>query len=111
MVETPHISIANDLGCLTVVATGMLDLTNAGALRDALKRESESADSITVDLRSTAFVDTAVIQYLASAAIKMRDRDKPMTVMVTDGSHPERVIRTVGFDRIMKIITEPLVRE
>lgn len=108
MTEEAYIRTVEDNGATVFICGGILDLTNTSELDKGLKVAALDAEAITVDLTGAIFIDTAVIQYLATAAVKMKNRGKPLRVLVAEGSYPQKVIRTVGFDQIMDVVATPV---
>jgi len=103
MTEDAQIEIARDGGHVTVTGGGMLDLTNSQAFHEGLLDAAASADSVTADLRHAQFIDTAIVQDLARAAVKLRDRGKRLKVIVSAEAYPRRVLDISGFDVLMDI--------
>lgn len=106
MSETAKITIAADESGVTIVTAGALDLTNTQSLSDELQRAAASLDNVVVDMRPAVFIDTAVLTYLAKAAKTLRSRGENLQVIVRQGSHPHRVLETVGFGDVMNILVE-----
>lgn len=106
MSDTARITIAADESGVTITTQGALDLTNTQSLSEELQRASASVDNVVVDMRPAVFIDTAVLTYLAKAAKTLLSRGKCLRVIVKQGSHPHRVLETVGFGDVMNIIVE-----
>jgi anti-anti-sigma regulatory factor len=106
LAELPEVSVVRDGLQMTIVGKGLLDLSNSGEFAHELKSALDTAEQVVVDLRYAVFIDTAVVQYLASAIVKLRQRDKRLQVRVMENSHPERVIQVLGFDQLMDIEVE-----
>lgn len=106
MSDTAHITIAADESGVTITTAGALDLTNTQKLSEELQRAALSVDNVVVDMRPAVFIDTAVLTYLAKAAKTLLARDKRLKVVVKRGSHPHRVLETVGFGDVMDIMVE-----
>ncbi len=107
MAETTNTLVESDGANVTIVGIGSLDLTNAQRFREELARASETANSVTVDLTRSNFIDTAILEYLARAARMMLKRDRRLKVVVADATHPQHVLRIVGFAAVMDIETAP----
>lgn len=107
MTDIAKISIASDNGEVTVVGGGTLDLTNSDQFHDGLKEAAVNACVVTVDLRTAVFIDTAIVQDLATAGMTMLKRGKRLKVLARDGAYPLRVLRISGFEGIMDIVVEP----
>ena len=106
MTNTAQISITQDGDVTKITCGGTLDLTNYQQLHDGLKTASKEAEAVTVDLRETMFIDTAVVQDLARAAITLINRGKRLSVFVIETAHPYRVLKISGFQQIMDIEVE-----
>jgi len=96
---------SNSLGVI-IKGRGELDLSNADELRLALHDASKSAENLAVDIRTVGFIDTAILEYLARAATDMLKRGKRLKVLVSAGSHPLHVLKTVGFPDLMDIVED-----
>ncbi len=103
MVETAQISISRDATSVTVTGGGTLDLTNSKAFHDGLKEASQTAENVTVDLRGADFIDTAIVQDLAKAAVTLLNRGKRLKVIVLGTAYPLRVLKISGFETILDI--------
>lgn len=103
MIETAEISVIREGEKVTVTGAGALDLTNAQRFREGIVTASLTADDVVADLRGAIFIDTAILEYLAKAAKAMLSRGKRLKVVVSEKSHPLRVLRTVGFGELMDI--------
>ncbi len=103
------VSVVRDGGSVTVAGGGSLDLTipEYELLHDSLKAAAQEAEALTVDLRRAEFIDMAVVQDLARAAVSMMNRGKRLKVLATQPSHPYRVMQITGFESVMDIEVEP----
>ena len=106
MTEAVEISIINDEEDVTVIGGGTLDLTNSKEFHVGIKDAAVNARTVTVDLRSAVFIDTAIVQDLATAGVTMLKRGKRLRVMTREGAYPLRVLRISGFEGIMDIEVE-----
>jgi anti-anti-sigma regulatory factor len=87
----------------TVVAIGELDLTNADILCRALDQAVLREFGVTVDLQRTVFIDTAVLACLARYGKMLMNTARRLNVLVSEGTHPHYVLKTVGFSKLMDI--------
>lgn len=101
MDDTAQINVTADEEKAVVTGGGTLDLTNSKEFHDGLQRVSESLDDVTVDLRDAFFIDTAVVQDLARAAVVMLKRGARLKVMARETAYPLRVLRISGLESIM----------
>ena len=106
MSENPHVSMTGDGTSVTVVGGGELDITNSQDFHDWLARACETAVKLTVDLRDACFIDTAIVQDLAKAGVRMMNRGQRLKVMARETAYPLRVLRISGFESIMDIEVE-----
>lgn len=108
MKETPQISKSVSENESVITGTGILDLTNAGRLRELLMEAVSSSTNVVVDLTRADFIDSAVLQYLGSAGRAMQKEGRRLKVIVAEGGHPHYVLKTVGFGALMTIEAEPV---
>ncbi|MCC6446702.1 MAG: STAS domain-containing protein [Armatimonadetes bacterium] len=98
------IKVTAENGNITIMGSGMLDLTNTEELRDGLARAAETAAHITVDLREAIFIDTAVLEYLARTRVALGDDSCRLKVLVAPDCQPLYVLETVGFTGLMDVV-------
>lgn len=101
MDDSAQINIVADDRSAVVTGGGTLDLTNSKEFHDGLKDASERLDDVTVDLREAFFIDTAVVQDLARAAVVMLKRGARLKVLAREAAYPLRVLRISGLESIM----------
>lgn len=106
MTDNAHIEIIENADQVTVIAGGELDLTNSAVFHDGLKKAAETVDKVTVDMRTAYFIDTAIVQDLAKAAVSLLQRKCRLKVIIREGAYPLRVLRISGFETIMDIEVE-----
>jgi anti-anti-sigma factor len=106
MDDAAQISITADDQRAIVVGGGALDLTNSEEFHDGLRKVSETLDDVTVDLREAFFIDTAVVQDLARAAVVMLKRGARLKVMARGTAYPLRVLRISGLESIIDFEVE-----
>lgn len=106
MDDTAQISITADDKSAMITGGGTLDLTNSKEFHDGLLRASEALNDVTVDLREAFFIDTAVVQDLARAAVVMQKRGARLKVMARETAYPLRVLRISGLESIMDFEVE-----
>src|ERR1035437_6426934 len=87
----------------TIVGEGMLDLTNSDEFYDGLREASLTAEKVNVDISGAEFIDTQVVQDLATAAVTLLKRGKRLNVIVREQAYPLRVLEISGFRQIMDI--------
>jgi anti-anti-sigma regulatory factor len=81
-----------------------MDLGIAKDLDRALADAASASRDVTVDLRDAVFIDSAILAGLVKAGKTLRNTQARLKVLVASGSHPEYVLRTVGFGALMDII-------
>lgn len=101
------ISVSVDSGNATIVASGELTLHNTEKLKESLGEASDGSGNIVVDLRGAVFIDSAVLQYLASAAVRTKPSGRSLKVLVAGGSQPEYTLLISGFQNLLEIAVEP----
>lgn len=100
------ISVVADEKKAIVTGGGTLDLTNSKEFHDGLQKVSEALDDVTVDLREAFFIDTAVVQDMARAAVVMLKRGARLKVLARETAYPLRVLRISGLESIMDFQVE-----
>lgn len=69
-----RIRVTNDAGHWTVGPEGEIDLSNADALEQAIRRaEASAAETITIDLRRVSFIDLSGVRAIVSAYGRRRN--------------------------------------
>lgn len=107
MTPRPRIDVDNDGSDVMVRGSGELDLSIVKELQFGLSHAVTFADSVVVDLRSAAYIDTAILGCLAMAGKAMRERNKKLKIIVAPDSHPLYVIKMVGFSGLMDVEVAP----
>jgi anti-sigma B factor antagonist len=91
---------ADERGPATVWAAGDIDLTNVGLFQAALDTAAAAATTITVDLTTVTYADSATIRALLTAARQTR-----LTVRVgTTGSVTETLLKVSGVDQVAAVV-------
>ena len=94
---------SQNLGTCRVGVRGDVDLATVSRLRDVLEgifTNPEPPQSIVVDLRAVAFIDSAGLALL----VDMRNRFgsvAPLSIVIRKGSQPDRVFKLGQFDRFI----------
>lgn len=105
------VRIEEGSGEVIVASTGSLDISNSGDFREELERASAAAECVTADLRSSAFIDTSILQSLSNAGAEMFRRDRRLKVVVAEASYPQRVLDLAGLGTLMDIVVQPRAGE
>lgn len=86
-----------------IAATGEVDLTNAGNLRDAfLSALNAGAAGLVVDLTAVTFIDSACIAALVRAARRASATKTVLRLAATNRS-VLRVVDLVGLDQLIRV--------
>lgn len=102
MISTRSIEATVENNALTVTCSGDLDLHIADRLQGAFEEAKESG-LVTADFRSVTYMDTAIAAVLISTAKTLQHSEHRLRVVVTDGSHPQYVLRIMGLAALMDI--------
>jgi len=106
MNDTAEIRVVADDKSAVVTGGGTLDLTNSQEFHDGLAKVSADLNDVTVDLRDAFFIDTAVVQDMARAAVAMMKRGARLKVRARAAAYPLRVLRISGLESIMDFVVE-----
>jgi anti-anti-sigma regulatory factor len=106
MIDIAEVRTIEDGQTITVIGSGELDLSNAGVFSEALESAVRRGGEAVVDLTAAVFIDTAILACLAKYGTEMLDDDRRLKVRVVGGSHPQYVLKTVGFGELMDIETQ-----
>ena len=91
----------------TIIAVvGELDLTTVTRLRDVLLAHANKPDGdrVIVDLADVEFIDSAGLALLVEARKRLAADSRTLYLVIRQGKQPERVLRLVRFDTIMKLV-------
>jgi anti-sigma B factor antagonist len=85
---------------------GELDLTTVSQLREQLLGHADDpgGGGVIVDLTDVEFIDSAGLALLVEARKRMSVDSRTLFLVITPGKQPERVLRLVKFDTIMKLV-------
>jgi anti-anti-sigma regulatory factor len=93
-------------GVTTIVGTGQLDSGIVEEFEKALDEGRLTLMPLRIDFRTADYIDSAILQAIAHTANLLAGRGQRLRIMVSSGSQPEYVLRTVGFGEVMDIIAE-----
>lgn len=82
----------------TLVVTGTLYFVNANKLADAVEKEFESADNVTVDMRSIERIDETALEKIVSLNKKIKAKGKNLDLI----GYNEKICKR--FDKFFKIL-------
>ena len=88
-----------------VSASGEVDLTTVGLLRDPILNAVTSTDTpaVIVNLTQVDFIDSAGLALLVEARKLLSPEARTLYVLLTKGRQPERVLKLGRFDTIMRL--------
>ena len=88
-----------------IEAVGEVDLTTASHLREALLGavNGEEKSSVIVDLSKVDFIDSAGLALLVEARKRLSPEGRTLSILLTPGRQPERVLKLGRFDTIMTL--------
>lgn len=88
-----------------VEAVGEVDLTTAPQLRESLMTAVNGVEksSVIVDLSRVDFIDSAGLALLVEARKKLSPEGRTLSILLTPGRQPERVLKLGRFDTIMTL--------
>ena len=93
-------------GAICVSAIGEVDLANAEMLAKALDEAiSRGTDVVLLDMTQMRFIDSAGLNVLLGATNRLREKSHELRLVVSETSHPARVIRLGRFDAVMPVFT------
>ncbi len=89
-----------------IAVDGELDLTTVGQLRDTLLEHAnqQQGDRVIVDLTKVEFIDSAGLALLVEARKRLAADSRTLFLIIMQNRQPERVLRLVRFDTIMKLV-------
>jgi len=95
----------SDKGTILKVS-GELDLTTVGLLREPLLTQAtrSQAANLIVDLTKVEFIDSAGLALLVEARKRLATESRTLALVLSPGGQPERVLRLVRFDTIMRLV-------
>ena len=91
---------------LVLDVSGELDLTTVAMLRDPLLAQAATVrlSNLIVDLTRVEFIDSAGLALLVEARKRLASESRTLTLILSPGRQPERVLRLVRFDTIMRFV-------
>lgn len=96
---------ATDKGQVIEVV-GEVDLTTVNMLREPLLSQvsKNPSQNVVVDLRGVDFIDSAGLALLVEARKRLATDGRTLYLIIAQGRQPERVLRLVRFDTIMRLV-------
>jgi anti-sigma B factor antagonist len=88
-----------------IEAVGEVDLTTAAQLREALLAAvgASAQSSVIVDLSKVDFIDSAGLALLVEARKRLSPEGRTLSILLSPGRQPERVLKLGRFDTIMTL--------
>jgi anti-anti-sigma factor len=89
-----------------IEVVGEVELTTVNLLREPLLSlvTKKSPPDIIVDLSKVDFIDSAGLALLVEARKRLATDGRSLYLVISQGRQPERVLRLVRFDTIMKLV-------
>ena len=94
---------------IVIEAVGELDLMTTATLQERLQKgihatiNAAVAAPLAVDLRRVGFIDSAGLALLVAAQKRLAPAQCSLTVLLTPGQQPERVLKMGRFDTVMAL--------
>jgi anti-anti-sigma factor len=95
-----------DVGSATVRVGGELDLVNAPAVAELLRRAEAHAPLIIVDLRDVSFIDSSGLHVAVTANARIR-RSGGRLVIVQGPRQMRRIFELAGIDEPLEMLAVP----
>ena len=90
-----------------VQLTGELDISSASGVESRLMEVEEHApERLVLDLRRVNFIDSTGLSVIINADARARRHGRRLTVVSGDGV-PLRILRTVGLEDRLDVLSEP----
>lgn len=106
MVNEGRVTTSRSDGVETISGKGELTLYVVEQFKQALFDAVASGNEIVVDFRQTSYIDTAFVAALVTPAKARLEQASRLKVLVTEGSHPQYVLKISGFPDLMDIVAE-----
>ncbi|MDR3710736.1 MAG: STAS domain-containing protein [Capsulimonadaceae bacterium] len=86
--------------------SGELDLTTVAMLRDPLMVQAANNQNrnLIIDVSRVEFIDSAGLALLVEARKRLAADSRSLVLILSPGRQPERVLRLVRFDTIMRLV-------
>jgi len=97
--------IKSDLGPIFQLS-GDMDMTSIGTLREPLLSTASKCKSpfLVVDLSRVSYIDSAGLSLLVETRKRLPEEARPLAIVLSKGKQPERVLKLVRFDSIMRLV-------
>lgn len=92
-----------DGNAATIIGTGEMDLSISEDLDIKFADAIASTKDVTIDFREALFIDSAILASLVKAGKALMNAGARLKVIVIAGTHPDYVLKTVGFAALMDI--------
>lgn len=91
---------------MVIDVVGEVDLTTVSLLREPLLSQVNKgpAMNVIVDLTQVDFIDSAGLALLVEARKRLATDGRTLYLIIAQGRQPERVLRLVRFDTIMRLV-------
>lgn len=97
-------------GVYTLKFIGDVRLTLCGTIDNFFDTRLKEGlfDSVIVDLTQAEGIDSTTLGLLAKLAIHVKEKYEQMPTIVSTDSGINRILKSVGFDRIFRLLDQPL---
>lgn len=96
-----NVQCTKDGGTQTIMCAGEIDLSTCDMLAEAISWAfTADLEDLRIDLRGVTFLDSTGISCLVQAWRRCDRLGKQMTVSVTPGSVPQRLLQLAGVPRL-----------
>lgn len=96
-----------DDGVVIVTVTGEIDMSNAGALRDAIVEATPNdALGLVLDFTSVDYIDSTGVHLLYRLGDNLRARGQTLRVVIPPDSPSSDALRLAGVQRHVDVVTE-----
>lgn len=91
-----------------IASAGNIDIDTTPRLRESLREaiQTETDTSLTVDLTSVDFIDSAGLGALVWAHKQLAAQDRSLSLVIRQDGQVARVMRMTGLDRLFSIVTQ-----
>jgi anti-sigma B factor antagonist len=96
----------DDLGAVTVVLTGELDMATAPRVDHQLRRAEGEARHVILDLRRLEFIDSSGLHLIMAAQTRIREAGGRLSILRAQ-PHVHRIFQAARLDKLLEIVDQP----
>jgi anti-anti-sigma factor len=104
--DLAHVEIAARDGVTVATVTGEIDISNVGAIAEALTRLPNLALGLVVDLTAVVYLDSTGVSLLHDLALRLRRRSQRLLVVCPRNCPPRRTLELTGLPSHSELIDE-----